>query len=828
MGFAMKVRNEFNALYNFLLLFGFYFISLNSFASSPTTLTRTPLKMDSQLIWELTKSHAENWAGNSILNYPCGIDVKNIKDSYFSLTVITDCGWSRLINVRTDWEGERAIDHIKSFGNVGPDEGEFRYPDGVAIGNYNGIFESSVDRIYVTDALNKRVVILEYDIGLNELSWGDAFGMDVLVNPRGILYYDFGTETRSDDEIFVTDIGISKILKFSWDGSLLGEYGNPGQNYGEILSPYGICGGPSGSEWEECIYISDIYNYKVCKFELNGDDLSFVNEYSFNSTLTFCKLMGITISDNGNLYVADRYLNRILKFDPELNLMAIIDAGSAGPDFNFFKPQVVRYYNNTLVVIDKFTETSGIKAFIEEPLDTLKWPETWYGDVTLGSDLVIPCGSSLTLKPGTTIEVPAQYDGHNLGNDLNRVEITVEGTLNSLGLPSDSVKIKSMENPGSPGDWYGIRVQEPCGEAHLNFTSIRDAEYGIEFYDDTHDQNHVTGVISNSQISNNATAGIYSNNGVLSIINNIIFDNSVYGFYGSKTVADIYKNQFIGNGRYGIWVNLLSNPPDSVRILNNVINGEDKPTTIDGLYLSHPQARVEGCHIRGYVSTGVHIQGGNSPLFMLDTLNCKTGMDCRSGASPIVRYNRIFHDYLNIGVNVDKMSFPNLGDTERRGNNSIFVSSMTEPSYYIVNENSNEVFAQNNWWGTDHPQRENFKGPVRYSPWLLGEPQPPRLYEYREVNIPASFFVSNNYPNPFNPITRIDYNIPANGHVTVSVYNILGQLVNTLKDEDVIAGYYNLKWDATDMNGSTVGSGIYLISFTYQDQKSTRKVLLLR
>lgn len=76
--------------------------------------------------------------------------------------------------------------------------------------------------------------------------------------------------------------------------------------------------------------------------------------------------------------------------------------------------------------------------------------------------------------------------------------------------------------------------------------------------------------------------------------------------------------------------------------------------------------------------------------------------------------------------------------------------------------------------------------------------------------VPNEFHLTQNYPNPFNPNTRIEYALPQAGYVTLSVYNVLGQHVATLVDEQRFAGRYSVEWNGTSANGRTLGSGVYL------------------
>ncbi|UCE18778.1 MAG: T9SS type A sorting domain-containing protein [Gemmatimonadota bacterium] len=87
-----------------------------------------------------------------------------------------------------------------------------------------------------------------------------------------------------------------------------------------------------------------------------------------------------------------------------------------------------------------------------------------------------------------------------------------------------------------------------------------------------------------------------------------------------------------------------------------------------------------------------------------------------------------------------------------------------------------------------------------------------------EVEVPTEYSLAQNYPNPFNPNTTIKYALPSgerntqNGtrtHITLKIYNILGQEIQTLVDEAQKAGYYAVSWNGKDSQGRQVPSGIY-------------------
>ena len=78
------------------------------------------------------------------------------------------------------------------------------------------------------------------------------------------------------------------------------------------------------------------------------------------------------------------------------------------------------------------------------------------------------------------------------------------------------------------------------------------------------------------------------------------------------------------------------------------------------------------------------------------------------------------------------------------------------------------------------------------------------------VNLPKEYSLRGNYPNPFNAKTIISFALPQESKVTLDIYNILGQKVKTLVDGAMPAGYHNLEWNGTDVNGLGVSSGVYL------------------
>lgn len=91
------------------------------------------------------------------------------------------------------------------------------------------------------------------------------------------------------------------------------------------------------------------------------------------------------------------------------------------------------------------------------------------------------------------------------------------------------------------------------------------------------------------------------------------------------------------------------------------------------------------------------------------------------------------------------------------------------------------------------------------------------------VSTPSGFVLEQNYPNPFNPQTTVRFAVPYTAHITLTVFNVLGQLVAVLYEGDVDAGYHEVRFD-----GARSPSGVYICRMQAGDHTETRRLLLMR
>ena len=92
-----------------------------------------------------------------------------------------------------------------------------------------------------------------------------------------------------------------------------------------------------------------------------------------------------------------------------------------------------------------------------------------------------------------------------------------------------------------------------------------------------------------------------------------------------------------------------------------------------------------------------------------------------------------------------------------------------------------------------------------------------------DLGLPKDYALEQNYPNPFNPITNIRFALPKAAKVTLAVYNLLGEKVSTILSEDKEAGFYDVKFDASNFS-----SGVYIFRLTTEDFVKTKKMTLIK
>ena len=99
---------------------------------------------------------------------------------------------------------------------------------------------------------------------------------------------------------------------------------------------------------------------------------------------------------------------------------------------------------------------------------------------------------------------------------------------------------------------------------------------------------------------------------------------------------------------------------------------------------------------------------------------------------------------------------------------------------------------------------------------------------FNQSEIPSLFRLHQNYPNPFNPTTTLQYDLPKDGLVNITIYDMLGNVINQLVNEVQNSGYKLIKWNATNNQGQQVSAGVYIYSIEAGNFRQTKKMILLK
>jgi fibronectin type 3 domain-containing protein len=263
---------------------------------------------------------------------------------------------------------------------------------------------------------------------------------------------------------------------------------------------------------------------------------------------------------------------------------------------------------------------------------------------------------------------------------------------------------------------------------------------------------------------------------------------------------------------------------DSAKVQGLTLNGMD---SCDAAFeCSDTDVSVIDCVLKG-ASSGAEVHGSGQPSFTRTTfLDDYQGILCSDTANPVVT-SCVFRDNQFCGVSNSADPGPVLGGTLETANDFINTGFLS-----IYSTGPAVISAELNYWGDDCPDSLWFVGNVDYVPWT----DTLHVASYTECpstgveeGLPAVYALGENIPNPFNPVTRIQYDVPApGGRVELSIYNVSGALVRELESGHVEPGRHVAVWDGRDRSGARVSSGVYFYRLEAADFKDQRKMVLLK
>ena len=221
-----------------------------------------------------------------------------------------------------------------------------------------------------------------------------------------------------------------------------------------------------------------------------------------------------------------------------------------------------------------------------------------------------------------------------------------------------------------------------------------------------------------------------------------------------------------------------------------------------------------------------------------DTLNWGFAIACNGNNAPVISGNIIEGNYY--GVAIINGAQPNVGnlsnaDTTDDGNNQFLGNGIGNNLYELFNNNSLPIYAENNWWGTDHPDSIEARivhqvdnpayGLVDFDPFIQNDPLGLNL---KESNIPQIIEVFPAYPNPFNPATQLSFVLQKPSHVKIKIFNILGEQIKTILENDLSTGFHKVSWNGKNKSGQNVSSGLYVYTIKIGNIIIPNKIILMR
>jgi hypothetical protein len=120
------------------------------------------------------------------------------------------------------------------------------------------------------------------------------------------------------------------------------------------------------------------------------------------------------------------------------------------------------------------------------------------------------------------------------------------------------------------------------------------------------------------------------------------------------------------------------------------------------------------------------------------------------------------------------------------------------------------------------------EGPISFDSFQIEKGVATAVEPQAIDEVPSQYSLSQNYPNPFNAETSIRYSIGTAGHVSLRVYNVTGQLIKTLVDDQRMVGEYTAVWNGTDEDGQHLASGVYFCRMESGAWTETIKMSFLR
>jgi len=444
-------------------------------------------------------------------------------------------------------------------------------------------------------------------------------------------------------------------------------------------------------------------------------------------------------------------------------------------------------------------------------------------------DVIVPSGQTLTIEPGAEVNFQGHY------------KFTVGGNLQAVGALGDTIFF-TTDNPLT--GWGGIRVDS--GQiSNLGYCRI---EYGKTSgdYPDIHGGGLALlssdAVVSNCVFANNDATG--DDNGM---------GGAVYGINTgspSEPLTRFIDCRFIGNHAYGEggaikFTGDMNTEITRCEFIENDCNYGGGAISCYSVFGTRMTNCLFADNYTMYSSGGAvnTLGAGNTVYFINCTLSGNSAVTGDGGAVNLAYATGYFATTIlidNPGMYSDDLNLDWVGDAE------VYYCDMAMPSGATGNNNINDDPEFADAGNLDFQLAETSPCIDEGTAFLVagsetlvdlspeeyyGAAPDMGAYEFSPASgvsdDPASIcHLYQNYPNPFSSGTVISYRLPSDSHVTVSVYNVLGQEVRALVDAAQRAGDRSVAWDGRSNSGQDVSPGTYFLKLRAGNETSSIRMLL--
>ena len=644
--------------------------------------------------------------------------------------------------------------------------GSFFTGDGQFIFTF-GVTTNNADDIIVVDFGNHRVQV--FDASGNFLfKFGSfGFGNGQFRNPTGVA-------VNSLDNIIVVDSPNHRVQVFDSSGNFLYKFGSFGGGNGFFIGPQGVAVNSSDD-----IIVVDRNNSRIQVFDSTGNfKFKFGSPGSGDGQFDFP--FGVAVDGLDNIIVVDRNNNRVQKFDSSGNFLFKFGSLGSG-DAQFDGPFGVAADNSdNIIVVD--TNNHRVQVFDSSGNFLFKFASFGSGDGQFNKPHYAAVNSSGNIIVTDTNNHRVQVFGTPIPPlphpflFLADKKIKIDGLLSSDGDMHSNDKIDFHK--GNPSLHTGNLTAVGKVKIDKDHTIAGDVTAGGKI--DLKGNAVVTGTVNeNTSVAVEALPVLsFSAGGDKVTVKKNQSQSLAPGSYGKVKVEKGGTLELSSGNYFFKELDLKDNTTLSIDVSAG-------PVTVN---------TVKKLHFHKNSEVDINSPIGSASRFV--TFNSMKKVDIHKGAKvlgSIIAPNDKVHLHKNVSF---------------RG--AICAKDIdVDKGGILLHHNSSGIL------------------PKIIAPILVVDIDED-VEEEELASAPTEFELSQNYPNPFNPSTTIQFSIPEDSEVTLSIYNINGQLVRTLFSGTIKAGRHSAVWNGKDFRGAPVASGIYLYQLKVGGYTQVKKMSLLR